>query len=530
MSTFTKFQGPTARSKRKTREEWAEIWFHKLADFHGVKDRKGWRFTRGDVIGYLRFRRDQGVPAKKRRMIVQGLITYRNVFLRSNAPKLEDIRTKLAEIAVRESAEQLDGDLIEEVVEKINQREPDVIREMRCHLRRNRLAPRTEKAYVNWVKRFMRVRGISTRKHFDSITVKNVEAFLTDLAVDGNVAAKTQEQAFYSFKYLFEHILQRPMDDVNALRSDKPQMIPTVMSKDEVASVLSLLPQRYLLIGQLLYGCGLRISECLRLRIRDFDFDQGVIRIFDSKGNSSRLVPLPESLVDALMQKIQWRREIHLRDLAEGRASVWLPHALARKYPNAPQEFCWQFLFASDRFSRDPRTGAFHRHHIHRDTFPDHLRGAVRKLELDKPVTCHTFRHSYATHLLSDGVDIRTIQQLLGHKDVSTTMIYTHVMNRSDVVAFSPLDRLVSVKQENETRPQRGSVQEDDRVPAILLDGTSEFGTSEFGTSGFACATQENYSVAKQKFFAATGSETQVGRDRPWGIGRLFTSLLSRLA
>lgn len=260
--------------------------------------------------------------------------------------------------------------------------------------------------------------------------------------MDGNVAASTQEVAFFSMKYLFEHVLLRPMDDVNALRSDKPKMVPTVMSKDEIRDVFHYIPKRYELIAHLLYGCGLRISECLRLRVRDFDFDLMQIRVFDSKHNQSRFVPLPTSLVEPLRRKLQWRRELHDSDLSNGMGSVWLPYALARKYPNAERKFCWQFLFASDKRSRDPRTRRIHRHHLHRDTFAAHLRDAVVRAKLNKPVTCHTFRHSFATHLLRDGTDIRTIQELLGHKNIETTMIYTHVLNRDDIQVVSPLDEL----------------------------------------------------------------------------------------
>ena len=243
---------------------------------------------------------------------------------------------------------------------------------------------------------------------------------------------------------MLEQVLKRPLGAIDALRASKPVLVPTVMSKPEVSRVLAALSGIYLLIAQLLYGCGMRISECLRLRVLDIDFDLMRIRIYNSKGSKSRLVPLPKQLVAPLQSLIQWRRGLHEQDLATGEASVWLPYALARKYPNAGGEFKWQFLFASHRFSRDPKTGKRHRHHIHRDTFPEHLKKAVKDAGINKHVTSHTFRHSFASHLLHDGEDIRTVQELLGHEDVSTTMIYTHVFERDGKPLVSPLDRLLS--------------------------------------------------------------------------------------
>ena len=269
-----------------------------------------------------------------------------------------------------------------------------------------------------------------------------MESHLTDLAVDGNVAPSTQNQAFCALLFLFEHVLKRDFGQINASRSTKSPRIPTVMSKSEVIRVLSFLTGIYLLMGQLLYGCGMRISECLRLRVKDIDFDQMLIEIHNSKGDNSRFVPLPRQLVEPLRRLVAARQALHERDLANGEASVWLPHALDRKYPSAHKEFKWQFLFASAKFSRDPKTGKRHRHHLHTDTFPVHLKRAVQQANLNKHVTSHTFRHSFATHLLQDGTDIRTIQELLGHSDIATTMIYTHVLARPDVRVVSPLDRL----------------------------------------------------------------------------------------
>ena len=256
------------------------------------------------------------------------------------------------------------------------------------------------------------------------------------------MAGSTQDQAFYALVLLFKETLERPLQRIDAVRADKPKLLPTVMGTDEIQSVFARLSGTLLLIAQLLYGTGMRISECLRLRVMDFDFERGLIRVFKSKGNKSRWVPLPESLSGHLRKLIDRRQKLHEMELANGEGTVWLPHALARKFPNAEREFKWQFLFASAKLSRDPHSGRMHRHHLQRDTMSSHLRNAVKASGVLKHVNCHTFRHSFATHLLLGGTDIRTIQELLGHSDISTTMIYTHVLQQ-DTSVRSPLDVLL---------------------------------------------------------------------------------------
>jgi len=327
-----------------------------------------------------------------------------------------------------------------DVVGKINPREPEVVQQMRRKLRVMGRERNTEKAYIKWVKRFLTSRGVSTIEHFTSVKQSDVETFLTDLVVDGNVAASTQDQAFYALLFLFEHVLDRDIGNIEAMRSAKPELRPTVMSDGEVRRVLGQLRGRYLLIAQLLYGCGVRISEALRLRVKDIDFDQRQIHIYCSKGKKSRLVPLPKTVVGSLIALIDDRRRLHEFDVRNGMASVWLPFALDRKFVNAHREFKWQFLFASQRHSKDPKTGRRHRHHIQRDSFSKALKQAVEQADILKYVTAHTFRHSFATSLLRSGADIRVVQELLGHADVTTTMIYTHVLMDEKLPVMSPLD------------------------------------------------------------------------------------------
>ena len=435
-----------SKSDKKSPVDWARYWFTQLARYHRVNDPQRWKFTEQDVIAFLRSKLKQGMPAWKRLMVVKGLILYRDKFLRSNEPRLGHVRTKLRQLASQDNERQSDRASIEESVGRIDPREPDIIQQMRRTLRVQGKSYNTERAYIKWVRRFMAVRCLQSRDDFASVGRSEVEAFLTDLAVDGGVAAATQEQAFFGLLFLFEQVLKKEMGDINARRADKRKLVPTVLSPSEIRSLIPHLRGVYLLIAKLLYGTGMRISECLRLRVMDFDFENMRIRIWNSKGNKSRFVPLPSELVPELKSLMKWREGLHEQDVACGEASVWLPDALGVKYPHAHREFKWQFIFASDRFSREPRTGKRHRHHLHRDTFAARLKKAVDAAGIHKPISTHAFRHSFATHLLADGVDIRSVQEFLGHSDIRTTMIYTHVLARIEVVVTSPLDRLFDRK------------------------------------------------------------------------------------
>lgn len=424
-------------------EKYALIWFSNLAKFHKVPPSIAWNYSKEQVIAFLRDRRDSGVPTWKRLKIVQGLMWHR-VHIQSRAPDfLLDLEKALKGFVVKEKIEAMPSrEEIEGLVGIINPNEPDVIQQLRRSLRSQGKSYNTEIAYVKKVLAFMADRNVKTLADFEAVTSHDVESHLTDLAVDGNVAPSTQNQSFYALLFLFQHVLKRDIGAIEAIRSTKATRIPTVLSKEEVITVLSHLSGVHAVIGQLLYGCGLRLTECLRLRIKDFDFDQRLIEIHNSKGEKSRFVPFPEQLVEPLRELIEKRTVLHAKDTDIGVASVWLPFALARKFPNAHAQLKWQFLFASAKLSRDPKTGQMHRHHLHSDTFPDQLKKAVDACKLRKHATSHTFRHSFATHLLQSGTDIRVIQELLGHNDIATTMIYTHVLARPDIKIVSPLDRL----------------------------------------------------------------------------------------
>ncbi|TWU20178.1 Tyrosine recombinase XerC [Novipirellula galeiformis] len=480
----------------QTRDKWAKIWFENLARFHGRKPQATWEFTPDEVIAFLRDHLRRKTPAWKRLKIIQSLICYRRYVQSSPFDDLTFIRVKLEELARAEkvnaarsrgSGEEA-GEEIEDVIGHIDPSEPDVIQNMRRAIRSRQDGLETERAYVSNVRAFMRDRGLKCQANFSTIGAADVQAHLTDLAVDGNVAASTQNRAFYALLYLFQHVLKRELGEVNAIRSNKGKQIPTVLSVDEIEQIFAHLRGVHLLIAKLLYGCGMRISEAMRLRMKDFDFDRMVIEVHDSKGGKSRIVPMPASVVPDIRNWMESRRVLHEHDLEQGQASVCLPKALERKYPGAARELKWQFLFASHRLSRDPRSRVLRRHHLHKDTFPANLRAAVQQAEIHKHVSSHVFRHSFATHLLREGTDICTIQELLGHADIKTTRIYLHSLNRVDVKLVSPLDRMssnrqtISANHEAVAANTRGSVQEDARGEGVAVERlVSERANQEHG-------------------------------------------------
>jgi integron integrase len=296
----------------------------------------------------------------------------------------------------------------------------------------------TEKTYVHWVKRYILFHN---KRHPVEMGTPEIKAFLTHLAQDENVAASTQNQAFNALLFIYRNVLHIELDaPIHALRAKRAQHLPTVLSKDEAARVLAGMQGLYQLMARLLYGSGLRLMECLRLRIKDIDFEQSQIIVREGKGEKDRVTMLPASLVQPLKAQIAFVRKLHERDLADGYGSVELPFALARKYPGADKELTWQYVFPSDRLSSDPGSGVVRRHHLDPSGLQRAVKAAATLAKINKPVSPHTFRHCFATHLLEAGYDIRTVQERLGHKDVKTTMIYTHVLNRGPKAVRSPLD------------------------------------------------------------------------------------------
>ncbi len=313
--------------------------------------------------------------------------------------------------------------------------------EVRDLMRVQHYSIRTERTYVDWIRRFVRFHALKRR---ESLTVQpeaKIEAFLTHLAVEGNVAPSTQNQAMNALVYLYREFLRRPLEGrIDAIRADKKTRLPVVLTVDETRRLLLVMVGQPGLMARLIYGSGMRIMECVRLRVKDVDFEMKEITVRSGKGDKDRLVPLSESLIPVLREHIERVRLMHEQDLAAGFGSVYLPHALDRKYPNASREWGWQYVFPAQGLSVDPRSGIRRRHHVNEDTLGKALRPAARRAGLAKHVSPHTLRHSFATHLLQRGADIRTVQTLLGHSDVSTTMIYTHVLRQGGQGVRSPLD------------------------------------------------------------------------------------------
>lgn len=310
---------------------------------------------------------------------------------------------------------------------------------IRDRMRRLGMSIRTEEAYVAWIRRFIAANG---RRHPQHLGAREVEAFLTDLASRGQVAASTQNQALSALLFLYREVLQLELPWLDGIRrAKKPKRLPVVLSREETASLLSEMNGVTWLMASLLYGAGLRLMECVRLRVQDVDFVRREITVRRGKGGKDRRTMLPASSVEALQNQMAQARRVHKRDLDAGFGAVWLPDALARKYPNASRDWAWQYVFPASARSVDPRSGTTHRHHIDETVLQRAVKHAVRAARIDKPATCHTLRHSFATHLIESGYDIRTVQELLGHKDVSTTQIYTHVLNRGGHGVMSPLDR-----------------------------------------------------------------------------------------
>lgn len=309
----------------------------------------------------------------------------------------------------------------------------------RNQIRLKQYSPRTEKTYVHWVREYILYHK---KRHPNEMGVPEINQFITHLVVERKVSASTQNQALSAILFLYRNLLKIQLDEqsLGFTRPKKGKRVPVVLTPAEAHAIINHMTGPYKLMTQIMYGSGLRLMECLRLRVKDFDFGNHSIIVYDGKGGDDRLTMLPDSIIATLRAHLEQVKVIHQKDLADGFGSVYLPAALEKKYPSAHKQLLWQYAFPASTRYTDAETGVTRRHHIHETALQKAIRVATSLAKIDKRVTPHTFRHSFATHLLQNGYDIRTVQELLGHKDVKTTMIYTHVLQRGGLAVKSPLD------------------------------------------------------------------------------------------
>jgi integron integrase len=438
--------------------------------------------TRDRAFGFSRELLANGVPAWQRKQAIRALCAYRDMVLQIDEPLLSDMVRKLSTLAEQErsfgGAELPDARQERALVGQIDPQECVVQQETRRELRVRGKALLTERAYVGWIERFMKFCGCeasppqlgtdthhaeesgrTTETRLSAATVAalrrsqavaaledvgepQIRAFLTQLAVEKDVAPNTQSQAKSALLFLFRQVLNREIGFLDVVPADKPQRLPVVLSREEIRRVLPEFEGLRRLMFLVMYGAGLRHAECRRLRVKDVCFDEGHIVVRSGKGEKDRITVLPDLCREDLFEQVERVRRQHHHDLENGFGHVYLPYALERKYKNESSEFGWQWLFPARRLSKDPRSGEHRRHHVGEDYFADFFKKAIDRSNIAKNAVPHSLRHSFATHLLEDGADIRTVQDLLGHKDVQTTMVYLHVMNKPGIAVKSPVDAM----------------------------------------------------------------------------------------
>ncbi len=314
------------------------------------------------------------------------------------------------------------------------------LQQLRDAIRVKHYSIRTEQAYVAWAKRFIL---FNNKRHPSEMAEPEVSNYLSYLAIQKNVAASTQNQALNAIAFMYKHVIKIPLGKLDSIRAKKPERLPIILTQNEVRELFKALEMTHFLPVALLYGSGLRLMECIRLRVKDLDFEHCAVTVRNGKGGKDRVTTLAQELIIPLERHLCHVKNIHKKDIMDGYGDVYLPHALSRKYPNAGKEWAWQYIFPSSRRSEDPRSGIIRRHHLNESSIQKAVKGAVRKAEINKPASCHTLRHSFATHLLERGMDIRTVQEQLGHKDLRTTQIYTHVIQRGGNAVLSPLGSIL---------------------------------------------------------------------------------------
>ncbi|WP_430452257.1 integron integrase [Rhodopirellula europaea] len=424
-------------------QTWFPKWLRRYALTHPKGLTNELPVNRDTALRFSRSLLEAGAPAWQRWQAVRSLECYRDLVLKRSEPDLSSIVAKLAQMGKQERNLDLHVPPTEEELAgirgKVDPTEPDLIQTMRGDLRVLHYSMATEKAYVRWVKRFMGHVGSTNLELFNE---RDIESFLTKLAVERQVAASTQTQAKSSLLFLFECILGKRIGFLNAARVKRPDTMPVWFSRNEIEKLLEQMTGMHRIMFQLMYGSGLRHKECRRLRIKDVWFDEGCLLVRNGKGQKDRMTFLPKQVIPDLKRQIAWATQRHQQDLEEGHDKVYLPFALSRKYPNAGREVGWRWVFPSRQRSRDKRSGIVWRHHIAEAQFSDALKASRKAAGITKNGVPHSLRHSFATHLVEDGTDLPTVQKLMGHKDIETTMSYVHVSVAFDSRLQSPVDRL----------------------------------------------------------------------------------------
>lgn len=452
-------------------KRWFPAWLRRYAEFVNAEEGARLPLTRESAVDFSKSLRDGKVPAWQRRQAVRTLMAYRDIVLQEDEPLLNDMVIKLGEIAQREQqfGKHATPGISDEqkLIGQIDPRESPILQCVRRGIRVQGKALTTERAYIGWIERFLRYCGVDvsptdrttplvTDLHSDKalqahtaaalahLRESEIRAYLTMLAVEQNVAPNTQGQAKSALLLLFQTILGREVGFLDIVAADKPEKLPVVLSRPEIGLLLPEFEGLRRLMFLVMYGAGLRHRECRRLRVKDLCFDEGHIVVRSGKGDKDRITVLPDRCRQDLIEQVERVRRQHSRDLDAGFGKVYLPFALDRKYPNENREFGWQWVFPAHRLAKDPRSGDRMRHHVGEEFFGEFFKVATDRAGIAKNAVPHSLRHSFATHLLESGADIRTVQELLGHKDVQTTMIYTHVMNKPGIAVKSPVDAMVS--------------------------------------------------------------------------------------
>ncbi len=432
-----------ARGVSQTDREWFPRWLSRYSNDHRVAtdDPSMVSVTPELALDFSKELLSKGIPAWQRLQAVRALAAYQHLVLKQSVEEYAVMVRKLRQLASVEDPDGpvLDTEGISDLAGEIDPNEPRWVQETRRVLRTMHYKYATEKAYIQWIVRFIGFVGAEQLEKFGD---KEITLFLTGLAVEGNVAGSTQNQAKSALLFLYETVIGKELAFLDAVSAKLPETLPVVLSRDEIAALLPKFHGEHKLMFQIIYGAGLRHKECRRLRIKDVCFDEGTILVRDGKGAKDRVTVLPESTVIGLRQQIERSTDLHHLDIEEGFPEVYLPFALKRKNPRAASELGWKWIFPSRQRRRDKRSGSVWRHHVSEGFFASPFKKALHRTGIVKNAVPHSLRHSFATHLLESGADIRTVQELLGHKDVKTTMIYLHVMNKPGLAVKSPIDSL----------------------------------------------------------------------------------------